>query len=359
MKKLIQLAAPLALALFLSACAGETADEGNSDELNVMLSYQKSIYWLPLLVAQDRGYFEDEGVKVKLQETEGSGFVTQQLIAGNSPVGWAGAPDVAVAFTKDKDLRALMCNPPQNIFRIVVPTDSEINQVKDLKGRTLGISEAGGGEEPIVNASLADAGLKRDSDVKVLPIGGAGPASLNAILKGKVDAYAGSYPDISTLTSDGRLKTRDITPEQYNEIPGDCMTTRMASLKDKNMREKIVGVARAWAKGAIFAAANHEAATKIACQAVPQECEDMSFAETYVADTIELSGVTEDTKVFGSVGISAWETTFEVLKGSGAISGGFDPSLLAGGDVVEKFVQDYSDFDVEKIRAEAAAYDGS
>src|SRR5690606_23707184 len=103
-------------------------------------------------------------------------------------------------------------NPPQNIFRIVVQEDSDIQSVEDLKGHTLGIAEAGGGEEPIVNASLDAANLKRDTDVTILPIGDAGPASLNAILNGTVDAYAGSYPDISTLTADGRLKTRDITP---------------------------------------------------------------------------------------------------------------------------------------------------
>ncbi len=347
-------AASAALILSVAACSGGDGSGSSEDgELKVLLSYKKSIYWLPLLVAEDQGYFTAEGLKVTFQETNGSGFVTQQLIAGNADAGWAGAPDASVAFTKDDGLRGLMCNPPQNIFRIVVPEDSDIQEVADLKGKTLGIPEAGGGEEPIINASLKDAGLDRNSDLKVLPIGDAGPASLNAILNGTVDAFSGSYPDVSTLTADGRLKTRDITPEQYNAIPGDCLVVNEEALAEDASRKNLVGLARAWAKGAVFAAANPVAAQKIACSIVPQECEDPAFAETYVADTIALSGASDTTSPFGAIDISAWQTTFDVLKDSGAISGDADVETFAGGDLIAGFVADYWDFDVDALVAEA------
>lgn len=365
MRKISKMAVPMLGALIaVTGCSSDaqstgTGAEASGEQLKVMLSYKKSIYWLPMLIAEDQGYFADEGLALDLQETNGSGFVTQQLLAGNTPVGWAGAPDAAVAFSKNEDVRALMCNPPQNIFRIVVPEDSSIQSVDDLAGKTLGIAEAGGGEEPIVNASLEDAGLERNTDVAVLPIGDAGPASLNAILDGQVDAYAGSYPDISTLTADGRLETRDITPEAYNAIPGDCMLTTTDILADEEQREQLVGLARAWAKGAEFAAANPDAATAIACDVVPQECGDMDFATTYVADTIALSGAGDETKPFGQVDLSAWQTTIDVLSDSGAISGSPDAETLAGGSEVESFVDDYSSFDVAEVQEEANTYDGS
>ncbi|OUZ12429.1 hypothetical protein BHE97_01575 [Aeromicrobium sp. PE09-221] len=361
MRKLFRIAAPLALVIGLAGCGSSSGSgEGDGDGLTVMLSYKKSIYWLPMLIAQDQGYFEEEGVDVEFEETNGSGFVTQQLIAGNVPAGWAGAPDAAVAFSKDDNLRALMCNPPQNIFRIVVPEDSEIESVEDLADKTLGIAEAGGGEEPIVNASLEAAGLQRDADVRILPIGDAGPASLNAILQGQVDAYAGSYPDISTLTADGRLTTRDITPEQYNAIPGDCLVTTVEALEDEQVRDQLVGMARAWSRGAVFAAENPEAATTIACRVVPQECEDMDFATTYVKDTIDLSGIADATDTpFGYVDDSAWQTTFEVLTGSGAITGDPDAGTFAGGELAEQFAADYWDFDIATTQEEARNSDGN
>ncbi|MGW0040045.1 ABC transporter substrate-binding protein [Gordonia sp. NPDC003376] len=354
MKRVLFVVAVAAM-LVLSACTGGSQ---SSDGLKVMLSYKKSIYWLPLLVAQDRGYLEQEGVTLDLQETNGSGFVTQQLIAGQAPVGWAGAPDGAVAFATDESLRALMCNPPQNIFRIIVPQDSSITSVAGLKGKTLGISEAGGGEEPIVNASLKDAGLERGKDVTVLPIGDAGPASLNAILDGTVDAYAGSYPDISTLSADGRLQPRDITPSKYNDIPGDCMIVKNDTLQGPD-RDAIVGLARAWAKGAVFAAANPAAAKSIACKQVPQECEDEAFATKYVQDTIDLMNVGNGSTPFGAVDTAAWQTTFDVLTESGALTSNVNPAVFADPAELEKFRAEYYNFSVPEIQEEARTYVGS
>lgn len=352
-RRALTLLAPLALAgTLLAACGGGGGSAANADgDLKVMLSYKKSIYWLPLLIAEEQGYFKDEGLTLDLQETNGSGFVTQQLLSGNTAVGWAGAPDSVIAYSKNSDVRALMCNPPQNIFRIVVPEDSDIESVADLDGRTLGIAEAGGGEEPIVNASLKDAGLARDQDVRIQPIGDAGPASLNAILDGKVDAYAGSYPDISTLSADGRLVTRDITPDEYNAIPGDCMITTTEHLEDEATRDQLVALARAWAKGAVYAASHPDEATKLACAQVPQECDDMQFATQYTADTIALSGVGDSDAPFGAVPVDAWQTTIDVLSDSGAVTGDLSADELGGGEAVESFVEDYSDFDAADLRA--------
>ena len=345
---------PLALAGgLLAACGndGGTSAASADGDLKVMLSYKKSIYWLPLLVAEEKGYFDDEGISLDLQETNGSGFVTQQLLSGNTAVGWAGAPDSVIAYSTNQNVRALMCNPPQNIFRIIVPEDSDIESVDDLDGRTLGIAEAGGGEEPIVNASLDDAGLVRDQNVKVQPIGDAGPASLSAILDGKVDAYAGSYPDISTLSADGRLVPRDITPSEYNAIPGDCMITTTEHLADEKTREQLVGLARAWAKGAVYAAAHPDEAVDLACAQVPQECQDMDFAKKYTEDTIALSGVDSSDGPFGAVPVAAWQTTIDVLTDSGTVHGDVSAEELGGGDEVESFVNDYSDFDTAELEA--------
>lgn len=354
MKKHQITAASLALALTLTGCGAVTANDGGEDDaLEVMLSYQQSIYWLPQLIAEDQGYFEEEGVNIEFEETNGSGFVTQQLIAGNTVAGWAGAPDAAIAFERDDSLRALMCNPPQNIFRIVVPEESEIQSVEDLSGQTLGIAEAGGGEEPIINASLDAAGVERDSDVAILPIGDAGPATLNAILEGQVDAFAGSYPDISTLTADGRLATRDITPAAYNAIPGDCLITTQSALDDERLNQKITAMARGWARGAVFANENPEEALEIACRVVPQECESMDFAETYLVDTIKLAGEFDEQTPFGFVDETAWQTTFEVLEDSGAIKGGSDIDTFVGGDAIDQFVNDYWNFNLAEAREAA------
>ena len=335
--------------------SGASGEAGSVKSGKVLLSYTESIYWMPLLVAKEMGYFEDEGIEVETEATEGSGFVTQQVIAGNVDYGWAAAADDVVAFSKDQSLRALSCNPPQNIFSITAPEGSEVQDVTDLKGKTLGITEAGGGEEPIVNAALGAADLQRNADVKILPIGAAGPQSLNAIKTGKVDAYASSYPDISALRAEG-LKLADITPEEFKVIPGDCLLVKEDTLNDAGKREFAVKMARAWAKGAVFAATNPDAAIEIACKRVPEECKDEKFARQYALDTIELSGADDTSKPFGVVGIEAWQTTADLLQSTKTISGEVDVETLAGGPEIEKFQQEYGDFDRATVEQEANEY---
>lgn len=335
--------------------SGASGEAGGVTSAKVLLSYQESIYWMPLLVGKELGYFEDEGIEIQTEATEGSGFVTQQIIAGNVDYGWAAAADDVVAFSKDQSLRALSCNPPQNIFSITAPEGGEVQDISDLKGKTLGITEAGGGEEPIVNAALGAAGLKRNADVKILPIGAAGPQSLNAIKTGKVDAYASSYPDISALRAEG-LELADITPEEFKVIPGDCLLVKEDTLNDPGKREFAVKMARAWAKGAVFAATNPDAAIEIACKRVPEECKDEKFARQYALDTIELSGADDTSKPFGVVGLDAWQTTADLLESTKTIAGAVDVETLAGGPDIEKFQQEYGDFDRPAVEQEANEY---
>jgi NitT/TauT family transport system substrate-binding protein len=334
---------------------GSTSAEGGTTKVEMLLSYQESIYWVPLLIAQDQGYFEEEGVEVDVKATEGSGFVTQQIIAGNADFGWAAAADDVIALSKDDSLRALSCNPERNIFRIVVKEDSDIQTVEDLKGKTLGFTEAGGGEEPIINATLGDLGYERNKDVKLLPIGAAGPASKNAIENGQVDAYASSYPDISTLTADG-LTFRDITPEKYNAVPGDCLLVKQDVLDDEAKRKQALGIARAWAKGALFSQTNPEAALEIGCKLVPEECQDMAFAEQYMADTIKLQTPADPDGAFGVVPLEGWQTVEDLLTDSKTIDVDVDVETFAASAEIQEFQKEYGDFDRDAVKQAAESF---
>ncbi len=171
-----------------------STDADGATAATLMLPFPRGIFWSPLVVAK-QGYFADEGLDLTIEEADGSGFVTQQInLPGNLDYGFSGAASAVVAAEKDADLRIPMCYPASNIFIIVTPEGSDVASVADLRGGRLGITEAGGGEEPIVNAALAEAGMKPGADVTLLPIGGAGPQSLTALQNGTVDAYAPASP---------------------------------------------------------------------------------------------------------------------------------------------------------------------
>jgi ABC-type nitrate/sulfonate/bicarbonate transport system substrate-binding protein len=69
------LAAVLALAMSLAVAAcGDDEDEGEqaggtapaeTKQVSLLLSFPKSAAWLPLLIAEDQGYFEEQRLKVE------------------------------------------------------------------------------------------------------------------------------------------------------------------------------------------------------------------------------------------------------------------------------------------------------
>lgn len=287
-------------------------------------------------------------MKLDIQETEGSGFVTQQIIAGNADFGWAGAPSDVIAAAEDPNVRALACNHEKNIFSINVPADSDIEDVTDLDGRVLGITQKGGGEEPMVDSVIAT----NDLDLKVLPLGEVGPAVIKAIEDGTVDAFAGGITDITTLEGSG-LELRDITPEEYAPMPGDCLISSADALSDSEVQEQAAAMIRAWMKGAFFAIANPDAAVDIACNALPEECRDREgFTAPFVEKIIDIIQPVDESLPPTALDPVGWEQTVEVLKLSGNLKGSVDLDALIASPEKEA-VADLAYEDVEGIRAEA------
>ena len=353
-------AATAVTALVLSGCssASESPDAADGDAptaAKLMLPFPRGIFWTPLLVAENQGYFADQGLDLTVEEADGSGFVTQQLISGGVDYGFSGAASAVVAAEKDPDLRIMMCYPASNIFVIVTPEDSGVSSVADLRGRTLGITEAGGGEEPIVNAALAENGLQPNADVTLLPIGGAGPQSLAALQDGTVDAYATSFADLATFTAAGNTFT-DITPESLDVVPGDCMVTTKTALDDPVKREIAVKIARAFTMGAAFTEANPAGALDIVCDEVPEECTDMNYAQIYFDEVARYAGGYQPGMTYGAVPAQGWQTTVDVLAASGVIEGTVDPVLMATGDDVETVQLEYSEIDQAAVEEGAEQY---
>lgn len=352
--KPVAIAASLVLALgATTAACGDDDDDGagGTEKVTLLLSFPESIVWSPLLVARDQGYFEEEGIEVETQPTEGSGFVTQQIIAGNADYGWAAGDSGIVAYARDPDLRVVQCNQQRNIFRIVVLEDSDIQSVDDLSGQELGITEKGGGEEPLVTSALNDAGIF--DEVQQIAIGPGGPQSAKAIEDGTVDAFAGSYPDLSTMTAAG-LTFRDITPEKFDGTPGDCLVVSSDTLESN--KDTVEAITRGWAKGAVFTIANPDAALDIACGVVPEECADMNVAQQLMEDTAEfLKSPTEDLPI-SAPNLQGWESTAQVLLDVGTIEQEVDVETLVDSPEVQEIVDAYADIDTEAVEEDAENY---
>lgn len=297
--RLLAVSATFALAAVAVAC-GDDEDEGGGgggaasgelQQVQYMLPYQDSISFLGLLVAKD-GCFEEEGLQVETLPSDGSDYVVQQLIAGNVKFGQTGADNILIANATGRDVRGIAQVGGRGIFSIIVPDDSDVQSVEDLRGKRLGVTDLGGGEIPLVKASIADAGLTEGEDVELAVVGEGGPAALNALQTGEVAAFAGANNDVAGMIAAG-LEPRNIVAEKFLTVPTTEVAVMEETLQNEEDREIAIKIARCYRKGAEFAVENPEDAVAIACEQVPEECEDEAVRDAFLDAVVAAYAVPE------------------------------------------------------------------
>jgi uncharacterized protein len=116
------------------------------------------------------------------------------------------------SFGEPQPLRALATLYP-NITQVVVPADSDIESLEDMRGKTVSVGSPGSGTEVIALRLLEVAGLDPDEDITRRGLGVG--ESVQALREGSIDAFfwsggvpTGAVTDLAT-TDDIRLLALD------------------------------------------------------------------------------------------------------------------------------------------------------
>jgi NitT/TauT family transport system substrate-binding protein len=166
------------LALFLivgSACAAR------SEDVKVGIP-SLTVTMLPLAVARERGYFQQEGLNVELVLMPAA-LNIKVLLAGE--IGYASTVGSAVvAAVRGIDVRVVMLFVDRPLLDLVATP--EISSIADLKGRAIGISSRGGLHDVAIRRMLQQSGVD-PAQATLLVVGGQG-AMLAAVLSGRISA---------------------------------------------------------------------------------------------------------------------------------------------------------------------------
>lgn len=182
----------LAAALLLAACGAETektaATTGPVDWSKVKLILGDQAKGLRTVVEASKA-FEGLPYQVEWANFQGAAPLFEALRAGAVDLAPAGDTPVLAAATGGAPLRIVAVRRSRSrAIGILVPKDSDIHSVADLKGRNIIISSARGSiSQYLVIRALANAGVS-ESDVNigfVLPTD-----ALAAFNAGKIDAWA-------------------------------------------------------------------------------------------------------------------------------------------------------------------------
>lgn len=142
----------------------------------------------PISLARQLGYFDAEKLDVQVQVLTGSGVIVPQLLAGKIDAAYSSLEPLVISRQPGKPnfpLRFVYNFLPRSIWEFVVPANSPIKSLSDLKGKTIGELALGSGNIFMTRAILSDAGVAW-SDVKLQAVG-TGVAAFEALRSGQID----------------------------------------------------------------------------------------------------------------------------------------------------------------------------
>jgi NitT/TauT family transport system substrate-binding protein len=176
-------------------------------------------FYLPCAVAKEKGFFEEEGVKVgKIFTSKGGSETVRNIMDGGLPLGECSADSAVMAIVKRNEPFKLVAGgakSPGSVVWVVRP-DSNLKKIQDLKGKTMSFTTPGSVTEALAALILEAASGIEPQDVKRIPAGGMG-AGLTLLEKGEVDAAMCSYPTMLAQGAKYRILfyATDFVPDYF------------------------------------------------------------------------------------------------------------------------------------------------
>jgi NitT/TauT family transport system substrate-binding protein len=208
----------------------------------------------------------------------------------------------------------------------VVPEDSGIRTIADLKGKAIGVANLASGALPSLRAMLADAGLNPQTDVQLLPVGN-GAAAAAALRANRVQAlslFRAQHAVIETLGVKLRYFQRD--------QPSAVLISNTNFMRQSP--DAVVGALRGVVAGSIFAQVAPQATVREHWKMFTRptglsEEEAMARATHVLTRSAELWKRWDDNATpWGSMTKDQWDRTQAFMVGQGLMPATMDSASL-------------------------------
>ena len=166
--------------------------------------------WIPWY-AFEKGIFKDNGLDVDLQSINGGSQTSAALLANQIQIGQFGGSEALSANAGGADLVIVANLAPVYPYKLYV--QKGITSVQGLKGKKVGVSNAGGSSDIATRAALKAAGLDPDKDVTIVAVGSHANRTA-ALLAGSIDAGVDDPPEDLELVKAGLTALVDLAGQK-------------------------------------------------------------------------------------------------------------------------------------------------
>jgi NitT/TauT family transport system substrate-binding protein len=163
------------------------------------------LYYLPLTIAERRGFFKEEGLEVEINDFGGGAKSLQALIGGSVDVVTGAYEHTIRMQAKGQDVRAIteLGRFPAIVIAVRKDKAGQIKSAADFKGLKIGVTAPGSSTALTAQYAMVKAGLK-PSDAAIIGVG-SGASGVAAMQKGEIDVISHLDPVIAKLESDGDI----------------------------------------------------------------------------------------------------------------------------------------------------------
>jgi len=365
MKRFIKIAASFSVvALAISGCSANAdgangAGNGSPKALTPVTLLVTQAAWSSsysfLAVAQERGYFADEGLAVEFVNFPGGTITATQLEQGGGDAALMSPEPLVIGRDAGNSFKSEYF---ANVFRrshfgMAAPQGSTIKSAADLEGATVGVVSLASAGVQIAQAMAEGAGIDPAS-LKFIEIG-AGPQAISAVKSGVIDALSLFDTQYQLMKNNG-VNLQLFRSDFVDELTGGGFAALPKTIDEKP--QLLTGLARAAFKGMYFCELNAEACVRDLWAAFPTTkvqglADDVALANDVSIMSVRLNGtyaLNPDEKLWGSFPTSTWKTFVDYMKNSGQIVNDVNPDSL----YTDALIEGINDFDRAAVEADAA-----
>lgn len=326
--------------------------------VRALLPFSRGPAFFGMMIAEEFGYYEDEGLDVRWEAGDGSSFVVQQVIADNA--------DVAVTITDNAMLGFAQSPTIKNIYNMNSESQGHLNDtwalkssgfttMADLRGGTVGVKDLAGGEVPGLRVQLQKAGLTEGQDYEIEPLGEDPSVQADALLTDKVEAFRVTFLSLVAVKQAVASQGDELVCLSCDEtqLVSSLIVVASNSFIDEHP-EAVAGLGRATAKGVLFGTTNPDAAVALIQQAAPEQT-DADLVRAQLDATIaqqEPAPPPADREHYGYINPEGLEATMEVLLLPGNASGLSEP-IDVEAFYTNDYIDEYNSFDNDEIKQAA------
>jgi NitT/TauT family transport system substrate-binding protein len=315
------------------------------DVLNVLIANERSNTFYGMFLAEELGYWEDVGIEVNWLSSATTIPYVAFLSNGQADLVMFDAAQTLQAVDAGQDFKIIyedMQFAPEAMY---VSADSDITEISQLKGQTIGL--VSDRDRIIAQVALESAGLTID-DVDTVVLGEGGPTLANAFIRGTVAAVAGGATELATIQGAG-VAIRNITPPEVAENPANSFAIRTDRIEE--LRDPVERFLLAWSKGMEAGRLDLQMSAAIMSEAVPEQWVTMEAGRQHLElAAMKLHEPLSDQR--GALHPEMWARVQPVLVSVGEIKATHDPATFTDASFIEAANQ----YNMDEIKADVAEW---